>query len=791
MADSRYELRVNGQRMQWGPAPCDPRWTEADPIDLTDLLEQGRNVLGATVLHYGHGDGTWPIGTPGFLFYLQIEHADGRLETLASDANWGAHLCRAWPVGQHKRWYLRALQEEFDARLYPYGWDTAVEQADGRWRPAMVLPGSPNKPAICAGYPDYLTECGPVYPQACTMRPRQVPLMRETMLGFAKLSEQCWLQWNCPPRDYFDCMVPDAFSVDRRPCAQSHTAGKWEVDFSGTASNQGALLTFELPEQGVGWPRFVIEASEGTTVEMLVHEAHAVGGPVVINSHFHSWTRFICKAGRNVFESFDYESCRWIQLHIHGAAGKVSVSDIGLRRRLYPWPHPANVAIGEPALQRLMDAAINTLNNSCHETVVDGVARERQQYSGDGAHQLHAIWLAMGDTQLPARFMSTFSQGMTRSGYFLDCWPAFDRLNRVMCREIDLASWGPILDHGVGFVFDNYYHYLYTADTRPLRETYPRLVKFANYLRTLVRQDGLLPVEDIGVPCVWIDHAGFGSQRHKQCAFNLYAAAMLANPLTALARLMGDETTARFGSEWGQELLKACTRRFWSREHRIFVDNLPWLAEEQTLRLHDRTLGTAVLYDQCPSGDVHAAVKAMVELPAHMGQSYPANANWRLWALAKVGRGDVLLADLREHWAKMDSVLLNNTLAEEWHPQPDSGSQWSHCPLVPLYVTYMNIAGIRPVEPGFARAEIRPQLGDLASLRLTVPTVRGPIEFEAHGAKGKRALSLEIPAACNAELLVAEQEQLDLPRVAGPSPAGTARFQLPPGERVSLNLAHT
>ena len=58
-ADSRYRLELNGQRVQWGPAPGDPRWAEADPLDLTSHLEPGRNVIGVTVLFYGAGDGTW------------------------------------------------------------------------------------------------------------------------------------------------------------------------------------------------------------------------------------------------------------------------------------------------------------------------------------------------------------------------------------------------------------------------------------------------------------------------------------------------------------------------------------------------------------------------------------------------------------------------------------------------------------------------------------------------------------------------------------------------------------
>ncbi len=41
-ADSRYRLTVNGQRVQWGPAPCDPRQLDVDPIDLTALLRPGK-----------------------------------------------------------------------------------------------------------------------------------------------------------------------------------------------------------------------------------------------------------------------------------------------------------------------------------------------------------------------------------------------------------------------------------------------------------------------------------------------------------------------------------------------------------------------------------------------------------------------------------------------------------------------------------------------------------------------------------------------------------------------------
>ncbi|MCL5097815.1 MAG: alpha-L-rhamnosidase N-terminal domain-containing protein [Candidatus Omnitrophica bacterium] len=799
-ADSRYLLEVNGKRVQWGPAPSDPRWAEADPMDLTEVLEPGVNVIGVTVLFYGQGDGTWPMGKPGFLFRLEIENDAGAREVIASDAAWKAMLARAWRPGHYKRWYLRALQEEFDARLYPYGWTTSGYQTDSNWLPALELAGSPNKPSVCTSYYEYQFDIGG-NPGTMALRPRRIPLLREVMVPVKGLAESNWVDWQRTPEEYFECRPPNSFREIRQACAAEVAPGTWEVALpqleAGAKSltgstrekggqdaggNRGAALTFELEEQVVGWPYFTIEAPEGTVIELMVQEAHRVGGPVLLNSHFDSWARFVCREGENRFETFDYESCRWIQLHIHGVGGKVQVRDVGVRRRLFPWPNQPRVRCGEPALQRLMDASINTLNNSAQETCVDGMGRERQQYSGDCGHQLHAIHLAFGETRLPARYLATFSQGITLDGYFLDCWPAYDRLARLMERQLQLTDWGPILDHGIQFNFDCWQHYLYTGDLEALKEPYPRLLRFAKYLKGIQGRDGLLPVENLGIPSVWVDHIAYQRQRHKQCAFNLYAAAMFEHALAPICRLFGDSDQAQAYRQLGRELLKAAIRKFWSPQLGLFVNNLPWLPEEKGMRLCDRSLATAILFDQCPKNNVTQSLKTLADCPPEMGLSYPANAGWRLWALAKGGRADVVMKDLRERWATKDSVLLNRTLQEDWKDAPDSGSQWSHCALAPLYVMFMSIAGIRPLEPGFRRCEIRPQLADLERLDLVARTVQGPIEFTAEGPGSNRSISIGLPPGCEGELLVNADEGVDLEPMPGSNPPHCARFRLPAGK---------
>jgi hypothetical protein len=201
----------------------------------------------------------------------------------------------------------------------------------------------------------------------------------------------------------------------------------------------------------------------------------------------------------------------------------------------------------------------------------------------------------------------------------------------------------------------------------------------------------------------------------------------------------------------------------------------------------DRSTATAILFDQIPGGNISASVKALADYPPGMGMCYPCNQGWRLWALAKAGRADVVVKDLRERWATLPSVKLNNTLQEFWHLRPDStDGDWSHSCLAPLYIPYMSLAGIRPLTPGFTRCEIRPQLADLNFLELTSFTVRGPLSFRAEGNLGNREVKISLPEGCSGELVVPLDEKLDLEPIAAAGSRELRRYKLTQSTTVKL-----
>lgn len=752
LADSRYRLFVNGKRVQWGPAPSDPRWQEADPLDLATYLQPGKNVIAVEVCFFGTGDGTHPMGKPGLIMNLDI---DG--QSVLTDDSWRCYLPHSWQPGKYKRWFLRALQEDFDARLYPYGWHTAPFPMDDNWVKPALVSNSGAYPAVCNWSSEYVWEIFGSR-EVSEIRQRSVPMMKEFDVPVAKLSESMWINWKRSPEDYFDMIVPDAFDVIREPVTTHNAKDSWIVTPN---HDHAAALTFEFAEQGVGCPCFTIDAPEGTIIELLVHEAHKKGGPAIINSHFNAWTRFVCKEGINRFETFDFESFRWMQLHIRNFNRPIEVSSVGMRRRVYPWKVVPQITLSDDTIQHVMNATVNTLYNCAQETMVDGMARERQQYSGDGSHQLQSVFQTFGDNSLPYRFVNTFSQGSSIDGYFMDSWPAWDRLARTVERQMQLTSWGPIIDHSIGFCFDTYHYYMYSGDKEGLVEVYPRLLKFFTYLVSLTDTgEYLVPAENLGMCSVYIDHEAFKKTKHKQLALNLYIAAMCRNALAPLCRLFGDEAKAMEVESYGKRIHEGCIAKFWDKQDKIFVNNLPWREQEGETRYCDRSLATALLYDLCPDGETQRGLEVLVSSPSEMGLSYPCNAVWRLWALIKYRRMDVVLNDLRSRWGKMSSVWENNTLQEFWVARPDEGSQWSHCAVAPLIALHQGIAGVYPLKPGSDMVRIFPQPGDLSNAAFDVQTAKGAIRFQSTGKVGKRVLKITLPKGVDAELWLDGREKI-------------------------------
>ncbi|TVR51110.1 MAG: alpha-L-rhamnosidase [Puniceicoccaceae bacterium] len=755
-ADSRYRVCVNGRFVQFGPGPCDPRELEADPLDLTPFLQPGENRIEITVLFYGHGEGTWVCGKPGLIVRLEIGGPSPRL--LISDRDW---LCRpdpSRPPGGPKRSYLRALQEIADLTL-----------PETDWRPALELDLPADRPPLAGHYLDYQTDAAAASSE-CRLVPRGIPLLKCDEEVEARPVYSRAMIWKRNPEEWFAFRAPDSFEIPEGADIHDLVGASCRLPAAvrgPDSRSTAAILTCRLPFQLVGWPFLEVESEGESVIEILLQESHDPDRNRWMDTHHFRWIRLTCPPGRTCFQAFEFDSAMWIQLHVRDNPLPVTIHRVGLRHRVYPFAQPAAFTLGEPALQRLADACIRTVWNNAHDTLVDCMGRERQQYSGDGGHEILALLTAFGESRHPARYLKTWSQGQTREGYFLDCWPAWDRMNRIPQRMLGLTPWGPLLDHSIGFVFDTWHFWLCTGQREAVADLLPRFERFLGYLESLVLPDGLLPVEDLGIPTVWIDHDAYREQREKQCAFTLYAEAMLRTALAPLARDHGYPELANGAEKLAATLLHAARITFWCAATRSFVNNLPWRQNNADSRWCDRSLATALLFDQCPDSDTTAAVRLLAKRPASLGFSYVPNQIWRHRALARAGRIDILLHEYRTEWAELRSVRENGTISEFWNPRPDSKDQFSHLGVFPLIVLHHDLVGLRPTSPGYASYEVYPQLGDIRSLDTTCHTPAGPLRFSSRlQPDGRQSITLTAPPEGAGRLKIGSETRPLIPGVA-------------------------
>lgn len=762
---TRYKLWVNGQFVQRGPAPCDPRYWDVDPVDVAPYLRRGKNVIAALVCAFGSGDGTYPPPAPagsgegkGFLFQCD---ALG----LATDAAWKTLRPRAWRQGAYQRWFLRALQEEFDARRYPEGWQLA-EFDDTSWKPASVEPAPPGRPC--------LREVGREgWRGDWVLQVRSIPPVVESFTRPRSSPAAGWIEWKTDPEEYFECFPADVF--EEREDAALRAPGALFPHRLPALGGRSAAVTYDFGRELLGHPYVKLRAPAGTVVELLFCEKQVPGKLLLrIPPRFGQWLRVRCREGVTEYEAFEYECFRWMQVLVRGARSEVEILEAGVRERNYRWPHEPEFSCPDEAVTRAVRASLATHRITSQETLVDNMVRERQQYAGDLDHAKLCSYYAFGETRQPARMIRTFAQGQNAEGWFMDCWPAWDRCQRLFQKHMGLTVWGPILDHALQFGIAVAGHFLWDADRALLDEVTPKLERFAAFLNENRAPDGLLPVLGWRWNTVWIDHIGYSREEDKRCAFNLYWAGFLQDGLARLLEWRGESAKARAARQQAREIVARVRRQYWSPRERLFIDNLPDAPKDGHFRAHARTLSMALLFGAMTQEETARTVELLCAIPAssnanlheleggriRLGFNYPLNEIWRLWALARAGRGDVIVRELRERWANLPSVLENGTYAEFWNPGPsETGQVWCQSNPVPAVALYQMILGVQPTAPGFAAYDLRPQPGDLRRVSGTVHSPRGPIRVSIEG----RQLDWTSPGGVEATLVLPSGERRKMP----------------------------
>ncbi len=189
-----------------------------------------------------------------------------------------------------------------------------------------------------------------------------------------------------------------------------------------------------------------------------------------------------------------------------------------------------------------------------------------------------------------------------------------------------------------------------------------------------------------------------------------------------IARALGkDERTAEFAS-MAERVRNSFQAAFYRPQSGLYADG------EGTDHCSLHANAAALAFGLVPEDRV-SAVADFLESKEMACSVY--FAQYLLEALFEAGRAEaaVRLMTSRGNRSWLGMADFGSTiLMEAWNigakPNLDLNHAWGSAP---LNIIARRVAGVTPIEPGFRKIAIRPQLGGLGRLSATVPTVAGPV----------------------------------------------------------------
>ncbi len=777
VADSRYQLWVNGRYIGQGPTPFRRPNLYFDSYDVTKRLRAGQNVVAILAHYHGVNHCAYTPGLPGMLARLEADQT-----VLVTDTTWKAADCRAWQRDVPRRTWATAWCECYDARDELTGWDQPgfddsawpaaqlVEQGDLVLWPRLAPPleeraadaagllsvwkAPPGTPAL-AGLTARL-DAEPLTPVLPPVGAASPPRPGIPPLGTAATTPVA---------------AGPALPNRRRQCRDARQAS-WPLRVEADASS--VALTVDLGAEIAGQLELEVEAPPGVVIDLCPAETLRGGRPWCYRKKGEYARRYITRAGRQSWRGFGYDGVRYIHAVVRGPHPALVVHRLGVWRRQSALPIRARFQCGDPTINRLWQISCHTLRVCSQEIHVDCPTREQTSAWGDAVWT--GCWAARltGDASALRHLLRTMQQVQQPDGQ-LPCY-AFS----------DLHS-GPMFDYTLIAARGVWLYLLATGDRALAAELVPTVDRILDWYRRRIGPSGLIEVDceaarQSGTGMVFIDHPGLGwhnaarglDRRGINAALNCFFIHALDAQANVLEHLARDPSCHPVGSQARSAARSAVPGRMANTQrerHSVpkafgMADYERLAPREQAGQLRaeaDRVRAAAEkwFYDPARGAYVDGVYKG--HLLAQLSQQTnalavtsgvcPAARAPRL--LARVLADDPELCRCGTYfWTYLAQALCQAGLHRQmwrgvvglWDGMAATGATtwWetflgdeldSLCHMwscVPAELIVSEILGVQPAAPGFARVTVQPRCDLLEQVEAVVPLPQGQVWLRWH-----------------------------------------------------------
>ncbi len=706
-ADNNYRLFINGEYICKGPGRSDLEHWYYQTVDLAPYFKPGKNVIAAEVINFGPRRGFSQLSHLTAFFMEGETEAEKIINT--GNNGWKATNDLAYHE-RIVRWlhriditqglYVANPTDSIVGADYLWGWQE-LNFDDSNWKPAKYLDISSFR---------YNNISGMFYPDGWLLVERPIQNQIEKREEFSTFYNWKGLKKIASIKNF---KIP---------------------------ANQKVSILMDNKVMTLGYPEMILSGGKNSHVKVSYSEtlfhADRIGkddrSKIEGNQLIGVSDIIMPEGGENrLYRPNWFRSFRYIQIDIETGDTPLEIVDFYNQKQEYPVELKSSFECDNQFLNSLMEPGWRTASLCAQDLLISDAHYEQMQYIGDARIHGEAIQYFSGNDDLVRQMIlqanwSKIPEGLTRA-----CYP--DGFNLTI--PIYSLVW-------IDIIHD---HMLWAGDKEFTSQFDVGIYTVLEWFNKKVQKNGLTgPIDWWAYAdwCVdWESGVPPGGIEGNSALFSLHYSYTLQNA-AKIYRFIGKDHLADLYEKKSQKLNEAVNKLCWNSEKEIYSDT-------PEMKYYSQHTNIFAVLAGAVEGEKAQQTLSQIFKEEKISEIGLYFHHYLFEAFGKAG----LETEFQNHLAGWKEMMDNNlstftevaltgsrTQRSDCHP-------WSCSPNIHFYKT---ICGIKAVEAGFEKIEIKPNPGDLKQINASLNHPKGEIimnlGFKEGAVNGKIVVSEKMKA---------------------------------------------